>query len=305
MANKHPNPTARRNSPPGGSWSPSRLPKLRDQTAAFLRDPASPVRAALRDDPAASAALGRIGDQLPVSELYWVTPVMAALAVSSAATLPEVRWTVADRPSVFGLVLWDGGIGQLDYGGAKIPATAMSWSPDPDGLAVMLYMSRPDLLTAAEAAGAAISTVLPPLVPLDGQVLSTAADWTLPADLEKWRTPLTVLYATWALMQQPTLADRVPVAVDPKLGKAYQRAGRPDPEVTLVDLRRRYVPSTPADPDGPGRTYRWRWVVSGHWRDQPCGPARADRRKTWIASYTKGPDGAPLLETTRVNVWRR
>lgn len=28
---------------------------------------------------------------------------------------------------------------------------------------------------------------------------------------------------------------------------------------------------------------------SGHWRDQPCGPARSRRRPVYIAPYIKGP----------------
>lgn len=39
-----------------------------------------------------------------------------------------------------------------------------------------------------------------------------------------------------------------------------------------------------------------RWVVDGHWRHQPCGPAKVERRLTWIDAYLKGPDGLPLKE---------
>ncbi|GAA3032051.1 hypothetical protein GCM10017559_69080 [Streptosporangium longisporum] len=48
-----------------------------------------------------------------------------------------------------------------------------------------------------------------------------------------------------------------------------------------------------------------RWVVSGHWLNQVHGPNRSLRRRQWVPSHTKGPDGAPLLITARVNVWRR
>jgi hypothetical protein len=89
----------------------------------------------------------------------------------------------------------------------------------------------------------------------------------------------------------------------------YAREGLPDPEVTTVDLRRLYVPQDQdATSDGDGqRRYRHRWVVSGHWRryksDRYSDETRAQAQ--WIPSYTKGPDGAPLLSTERVNVWRR
>lgn len=31
-----------------------------------------------------------------------------------------------------------------------------------------------------------------------------------------------------------------------------------------------------------------RFTVRGHWRDQPCGPGKIDRKKTWIQPYWKG-----------------
>lgn len=289
------------------SWSPARLPAIRDQTSRLLRDPHSPIHAALADDPPAGEALVRQGHHLLASDLYWVTAQMSALAVSSAASLSEVRWTAADRPSHFGLLVWHEGIGSVDYQGAAIPVTAMSWAPDPDGLAVCCYLSRRALAQRFVDRGLALANVdqIPQLVPTWGSAYPTHADWTPADELGDWRTPLTVLYATWALMQQPTIAGRSRPEVDRSIQRSYRRAERPEPEVTLVDLRRQYVPTGPVESDEASRTYRHRWVVQGHWRDQPYGPGRAERRKQWIASHVKGPDGAPLLETARVNVWRR
>src|ERR1044071_10524734 len=84
------------------------------------------------------------------------------------------------------------------------------------------------------------------------------------------------------------------------------RAGLPVPEVTVVDLRRQYTPQDqdPGDETG-GRHYKHRWVVSGHWRNQAYGKERALRRQTWVPAHMKGPEGAPLLATEKVNVWRQ
>ncbi|MET7713716.1 hypothetical protein [Streptomyces sp. NPDC005407] len=114
------------------------------------------------------------------------------------------------------------------------------------------------------------------------------------------------LAAAWLLIQQPLLIDRTRERADKPTRRAHTRDGMPDPEVTIVDLRRQYVPQD-QDPDGEGdgRRYRHRWVVSGHWRDQAHGPDRSLRRKTWIPAHMKGPEGAPLLATEKVNVWRR
>ena len=43
-----------------------------------------------------------------------------------------------------------------------------------------------------------------------------------------------------------------------------------------------------------------RWVVRGHWRNQPWGPGRELRRPVYILPHIKGPDGAPLIGGERV-----
>lgn len=43
---------------------------------------------------------------------------------------------------------------------------------------------------------------------------------------------------------------------------------------------------------GASFSLRYRFLVRGHWRNQPHGPGRVDRRKTWIEPHWKGPDGA-------------
>ena len=38
-----------------------------------------------------------------------------------------------------------------------------------------------------------------------------------------------------------------------------------------------------------------RFVVRGHWRQQPCGPGGKERKLTWIAPYWKGPEWAEVV----------
>lgn len=51
-------------------------------------------------------------------------------------------------------------------------------------------------------------------------------------------------------------------------------------------------------------TVEWskRWMVRGHWRLQPHGPKRAQRKPIWIDPYVKGPEDKPL--DVRPTVWR-
>jgi hypothetical protein len=37
------------------------------------------------------------------------------------------------------------------------------------------------------------------------------------------------------------------------------------------------------------------WIVRGHWRNQPHGPGRTERKRMWIQPYWKGPEDAPRL----------
>lgn len=39
-----------------------------------------------------------------------------------------------------------------------------------------------------------------------------------------------------------------------------------------------------------------RTLVSGHWRDQPCGKDRMDRKRIWIEPFWRGPEGAPITQ---------
>lgn len=51
-------------------------------------------------------------------------------------------------------------------------------------------------------------------------------------------------------------------------------------------------------------TTEWKhsWVVSPHWRWQPCGPGRSERRLVLVDAYYKGPADKPLIGGERV--WR-
>lgn len=174
-----------------------------------------------------------------------------------------------------------------------------------------LLMSRDRLVAETAAAGHTWKLVveeIPPLVPFYGATLPAGADPVSMADIDSRLPPVVVaaLASAWLLMEQPLLIDRTRERADKSTARAYARDSLSTPEVTVVDLRRQYTPADQEENEGmPGRHYRHRWVVSGHWRNQAYGPDRSLRRKTWVPSYVKGPDGAPLLSTERVNVWRR
>lgn len=310
---------------------PRHLPKIRHQVVKHLSDPASPIRAHTGEDN--QAGLDAEAALLRQAGLYWVSPDMAALAVSAGSKLETARWTMADRPSAAGLVVFDGGIGHL--GGAApestdlhlrgrrvrgqvaireifdldIPIDALLWGTIEGELSLGVYVSRRRMAQAAAAQGMELEVEsTPPLVPVKNFHLPITTE-PAPLDDLPARAPRPVvaaLAAAWLLMQQPKLADRTRLPADKPSRSTAARLDYHDPDVTVVDLRRLYVPDTREETGtAGGRRYRHRWVVSGHWRNAAVGPGRSERRQTWVESYVKGPDGAPLLMTERVNVWRR
>ncbi|SIF35524.1 hypothetical protein [Mycobacteroides abscessus] len=77
-----------------------------------------------------------------------------------------------------------------------------------------------------------------------------------------------------------------------KPAKAKRARVSPNRDVHVIDVR----PRITAASSGGGRTveHDHRWVVRGHWRNQPCGPGRTLRRRIWIQSHVAGPADAPL-----------
>lgn len=285
---------------------PSALPKAREQTLRNLEDPTAPLRA--RSGPGNQPGLEAEISKLRAAELYWVSADMAALAMSAGADLASARWATADRPAPYGLIVFDGGIGSIDAQGVDIPVEAISWGPDAGALSIALWMTRALLNERIAHLGTVDETKIPPLIPISSYHLPVGADPEPFAGLDP-ALPLPVvqaLAATWLLMQQPNLTESRTERPDKAAARALHRAGRPAHGVSIIDLRRAYVPDGQEEHgESGGRRYLNRWVVRGHWRDQPHGPERALRRRQWIPAYIKGPDGAPLLAPERVNVWRR
>jgi hypothetical protein len=70
------------------------------------------------------------------------------------------------------------------------------------------------------------------------------------------------------------------------------RRGVTDPS----DVRVIYLKGSRSDHACTGESnYHHRWIVSGHWRNQPYGPGNKLRRPVWVKPHVKGPEGAPML----------
>lgn len=107
------------------------------------------------------------------------------------------------------------------------------------------------------------------------------------------------LSALWLLASQVNVSTKVTEMPDRPARRRSERV-KLDPKVTVVKLRRLREPSDHEPGDGTGREWHHRWIVGGHWRNQPFGPGRSLRRPVWIAPYVKGPEGKPLVSRPKV-----
>jgi len=93
--------------------------------------------------------------------------------------------------------------------------------------------------------------------------------------------------------------DSLPEKPRPERKLAYNRRTRAGRETVFrcqssLKLDRRLVEAAKHYGD-PAYKLHARWIVRGHWRNQACGPARAERRMTWVRPHWKGDDAlAPV-----------
>ncbi|OWM07725.1 hypothetical protein B7435_07290 [Mycolicibacterium peregrinum] len=310
----------------GLPWAATSVPAVRHHWCNALQATVENHTRALDPDIAQSqsARLKRMQDKLSevidemaaeaealrAAEMYWVTRDMVDLVVDAAEGLPE--WTPAiAAPSPNGLMCWAKPAGHVPYGAAlkydlDVPWDAVFWRTRPDGVMQIVPASR---LTKNQE-------LLEPF----GVKTPLWAAHTLVLDPEAIRSEeatgsseahrfVSVVGAAWLLMGQSgvagtrTIGDRAPATTD---NSAAAKTPTAASTVTLIDLRR------PADnghdskgKPTSGREFQQRWWVGPHWRQQPCGPGRTQRKPVFIAPYVKGPEDKPLVAKERVNVLRR
>lgn len=273
-----------------GRWQPTPLPapilpKIRDRLSRLIRgDDELPLGL---DNP---HARGQLAAGLDAARLYWIDDEFTDLARHAAGTLPATTVTAADPPAPHGLLAWAQPVDD------RADITAATWTSGPDGIHLVCYRS--------------IGAGLPPS-PL--QRLREQVGWLVPRHTIHLRpdevidatSPASTVVATWLLIGQ-RLAETIPVPADKAIRKAYQRTGRPAPEVRLVRIRGTANTSgtrTDRQPsEQPSREREYRWWVRGHWRNQPYGPGRTQRRLIYLDPQVRGPEGKPIKASTIVRV---
>lgn len=235
--------------------------------------------------------------QVEEAELWWVAKPMAILASHAKETLPENQTLADNRPSLAGIVIFDGGTGitteWLDAPEHTIKTNAFGQTVYPQVEVIGLIWAQDTVL------GLTDSQIVPPVDPTD-KAFIVALSATAQAHLEK------LLITTWLLSEQPHIG----VARHQPIPAAGQ-AGLPkhQPEIRVVRLRETVTHPEPWESESAKEGKQWamkhRTVVSGHWRNQPYGPGRASKKPIYIEPYLKGPSDAPIIVRPTVKVWSR
>lgn len=243
--------------------------------------------------------LHAIADRARFADRFLVSAEMTRVAVDAARDIPPMLVTEA-QPSFDGALVYAGGLPPV-----PVP-TAPGATLTPEVL-VWTRANRVPVLTlwARTKVDGRPRWVCP--------VIAEISDPEEVTDPDEFARPVSgstyaLAMATWHLMTMPTVAEQRtsgPPVGSGRRGKGVA-GGRQDQQVKVVELRR--LARKGHDDEmtgGGGRSYRHQWIVRGHWRQQPVGEGRRQRRTTWVPSHVKGPEGAPLLNAETVFVWRR
>lgn len=278
----------------------------------------------VRDPRAQAHLLARHeAERLANAALYWISPNMTALVLAAAPGMPPFRPTPEDLPAPYGLIYFAAPFAQADenpvadvamlsdgsvheIAGGRFAVCAATWGPwdyngrwTGGGTWFTFYTARhddipgPPLRLDNECVVGALHTL-----PGEDPILREVAR---PDGTASW---MHVVLTAFRLMATSRTASRTPQPLARPFRRRAARAGvvRADEPVQLVDITTRPKPSRPVIP-GEGRSYRVRWVVDGHWRNQ-WYPSSGVHRPRWIEPYVKGPDGAPLRTGETVHLWR-
>jgi hypothetical protein len=277
---------------------------------------------------------------LRAAELFYVSKDMTRMAVSAGLALPSYRLHPEDLPAPHGLLLWEEPATDAYDSGETTgcPIIGVSWAQHGGGVQLRTWCLREDWirfmakgdpraglkdLTGPEVRAlrlaypqqiVCMSRGFLPFGQVPGWLSSMPEDTSgmTVAELEDYSRSAgrqeqaeRALVVTWLLMGQ-TLASSEEVRPSKAAMKNLRRL---DPNLLMgvryVQLRHRGSgPEEHAEGEA-GRSYRFRWIVRGHWRNH-WYPSEQRHRPIWIRPHEKGPDGAPLLDPEKlVNVLRR
>ncbi|NUT99185.1 MAG: hypothetical protein HOY78_44990 [Saccharothrix sp.] len=283
---------------------------------------------------AAQLILDAERERLAQAALYWVSEEMTQVATAAAETLPEdLRIEETHQPAKQGFIVFAEPIGSYlgdVLGDRRVDIAAASWGPlvgKPDTTGVTFYsvrdvdyvrhsltriLGRPVKRTELDSALKTTPewlwdnefTLHHGNTIADLDALGELSTLVLGQAIVPW---LKVLYTSWLLMTQPGISQTEKAEPNRRLQRRSAREGMRTSEVRIVHVHRQHRDKPDGTPPSAAgeRKYTARWLVRGHWRNQPYGPNRSMRRLVWINPQIRGPQDKPLKTSQTVNVWER
>lgn len=258
-------------------------------------------------------------------QTMWIAEHMVATIEQAAASIPPPDGQISAEmiPAPAGTAWWPGDPLMVCTGASgdeALPLVGVGWSVAMTELGIhgatgaatvpavtIIPWVRPDTPLALPWCDTPVPSPLSPSAakmigvdaPTAGVSPDLSTDWG-----EPWMECLRFVLAMWVFAAQ-VLPQHVESASRPQRRRA-DRLFRPRPsewgDVHVLTLRTQHhdAEGSADDDDTTRAPWSHRWIVRGHWRWQPCGPGRSDRRLTWIRPHIKGPDNAPLIEVEQV-----
>lgn len=290
-------------------WRISAVPELRSillaekaevpvRTMRIADLSTSPDKLAVRAEALARSAYERsLATTIGVGEMYWVATDMVWLALDAAGDVPSFNPST-DLPALQGFMVLEKPLPALrtwvfdtEYQKQELDLEVdlITWATVGTEIRIESFC-RNDRVPNAIDNGSWFEPVWYHTGDADGLY-----EFDHPDAVAGTAQLMSFLAAAALLMASPGVADRKAIAPKTKAARKDAKKGR-SANVTVIDL---HTPRSVAseDADQYGRVYTHRWVVRGHWRNQPHGPNRSQRAVRWIPSYIKGPAGKPLRET--------
>ncbi|MCY1003916.1 hypothetical protein OWM54_42910 [Myxococcus sp. MISCRS1] len=201
-----------------------------------------------------------------------------------------------------------------DGDGSLLPVTGMLLAEEPEPARcwrICVEARRPDgirtlnLFSVGLAEGRTLEEALSEHTAKTGE--STRGEWR---SLWDWAMNV-VLYSTndglreevWGNREARQLRDRLEkLPKGEKRDKLRGKLREMDPQRRVILGRSVPLLDTPGAPTSTAAPLLVRVRVSGHWRRQPHGPGRGERKKIWVQPYWRGPDDgtAPGMSTHHV-----
>lgn len=274
---------------PRGSVVKTYADTLDDQIAASKRfsNPLTLGLPSMVDDPQGVAR------KILAADSYFITDEFKRLVFAATDSLPNCHIEPEDIPSLWGWVTFENVSlfsEFIDVDAVRAHTSIATAHLDPhrfdndrvDGLLWMPIGSREN--------GELTDIHLAFQLFTEDSLLLPAAIYLLSSRTNDDSRIIRFTKALWLLLSQQNVSETTEETPARPFRKRAERAGV-RPLIRVVRLPRRV-----REPSGEHRDVEWqsRWIVRGHWRQQPWGPERKRIRPVWIAPYVKGPEDKPL-----------